>query len=182
MLAPPQVVAPQGCVLGRSGLRSPPARRGLRHTASVAAGSWIAWPAPRRCPNEQADAADLHLRYAQPGRCLVSTPTGENVTFTCSGVVGPASVTGLLGGAHELRRCGILGGRIVYISCNPTTLAPNAAQLVEAGWALRRVVPVDMLPQTPHIECVAVLDRAQPASTTSAASARSTPADADRRG
>ena len=31
--------------------------------------------------------------------------------------------------------------RIVYISCNPTTLAPNAAQLVEAGYALRRVVP-----------------------------------------
>jgi len=50
--------------------------------------------------------------------------------------------------------------RIVYISCNPTTLAPNAAQLVEAGYALRRVVPVDMFPQTPHIECVALLDRA----------------------
>jgi 23S rRNA (uracil1939-C5)-methyltransferase len=50
--------------------------------------------------------------------------------------------------------------RVVYISCNPTTLAPNAAQLVEAGWKLRRVSPVDMFPQTPHIECVAVLDRA----------------------
>jgi 23S rRNA (uracil1939-C5)-methyltransferase len=49
--------------------------------------------------------------------------------------------------------------RIVYVSCNPTTLAPNAAQLVEAGYALRRVRPVDMFPQTPHIECVAVLDR-----------------------
>ena len=50
--------------------------------------------------------------------------------------------------------------RIVYVSCNPTTLAPNAAQLVEAGYALKRVRPVDMFPQTPHIECVAVLDRA----------------------
>jgi 23S rRNA (uracil1939-C5)-methyltransferase len=49
--------------------------------------------------------------------------------------------------------------RIVYVSCNPTTLAPNAAQLAEAGYALRRVRPVDMFPQTPHIECVAVLDR-----------------------
>jgi 23S rRNA (uracil1939-C5)-methyltransferase len=49
--------------------------------------------------------------------------------------------------------------RIVYISCNPTTLAPNAAQLVEAGYALQRVVPVDMFPQTPHIECVALLER-----------------------
>ncbi|MDQ6915181.1 MAG: 23S rRNA (uracil(1939)-C(5))-methyltransferase RlmD [Actinomycetota bacterium] len=49
--------------------------------------------------------------------------------------------------------------RIVYVSCNPTTLAPNAAALVEAGWALRRVRPVDMFPQTPHIECVALLER-----------------------
>jgi 23S rRNA (uracil1939-C5)-methyltransferase len=52
--------------------------------------------------------------------------------------------------------------RIVYVSCNPTTLAPNAAQLVEAGYALRRVRPVDMFPQTPHVECVAVLERHTP--------------------
>jgi|SRR6187549_149152 len=49
--------------------------------------------------------------------------------------------------------------RIVYVSCNPTTLAPNAAQMVEAGYTLRRVRPVDMFPQTPHIECVALLER-----------------------
>jgi len=49
--------------------------------------------------------------------------------------------------------------RIVYVSCNPTTLAPNAAQLVEAGYALQRVRPVDMFPQTPHIEAVALLTR-----------------------
>jgi 23S rRNA (uracil1939-C5)-methyltransferase len=48
--------------------------------------------------------------------------------------------------------------RIVYVSCNPTTLAPNAAQLVEAGYRLVRVRPVDMFPQTPHIECVAQFD------------------------
>jgi 23S rRNA (uracil1939-C5)-methyltransferase len=50
--------------------------------------------------------------------------------------------------------------RIVYVSCNPTTLAPNAAQLVAAGWRLRRVRPVDMFPQTHHVECVALLERA----------------------
>ncbi|HEX3803797.1 MAG TPA: 23S rRNA (uracil(1939)-C(5))-methyltransferase RlmD [Solirubrobacteraceae bacterium] len=49
--------------------------------------------------------------------------------------------------------------RIVYVSCNPTTLAPNAAQLVEAGYELTKVRPVDMFPQTPHIECVAQLER-----------------------
>jgi 23S rRNA (uracil1939-C5)-methyltransferase len=49
--------------------------------------------------------------------------------------------------------------RLVYVSCNPTTLAPNAAQLVAAGYRLARVRPVDMFPQTPHIECVALLER-----------------------
>jgi 23S rRNA (uracil1939-C5)-methyltransferase len=48
--------------------------------------------------------------------------------------------------------------RIVYVSCNPTTLAPNAAQLVEAGYEFVKVRPVDMFPQTPHIECVALLE------------------------
>jgi 23S rRNA (uracil1939-C5)-methyltransferase len=49
--------------------------------------------------------------------------------------------------------------RIVYVSCNPTTLAPNARQMVDAGYRLSSVRPVDMFPQTPHIECVALLDR-----------------------
>jgi 23S rRNA (uracil1939-C5)-methyltransferase len=50
--------------------------------------------------------------------------------------------------------------RIVYVSCNPTTLAPNAAQLVQdGGYEFVRVRPVDMFPQTPHIECVAELVR-----------------------
>ena len=49
--------------------------------------------------------------------------------------------------------------KIVYVSCNPTTLAPNAVQLTEAGYKLARVRPVDMFPQTPHIECVALFER-----------------------
>ena len=50
--------------------------------------------------------------------------------------------------------------RIVYVSCNPTTLAPNAAELRAAGYTLRRVKPVDMFPQTPHVECVALFEKA----------------------
>ena len=49
--------------------------------------------------------------------------------------------------------------RIVYVSCNPTTLAPNARQLTDAGFALKRVRPVDMFPHTHHIECVSVFTR-----------------------
>ncbi|MBJ7347827.1 MAG: 23S rRNA (uracil(1939)-C(5))-methyltransferase RlmD, partial [Thermoleophilaceae bacterium] len=48
--------------------------------------------------------------------------------------------------------------RIVYVSCNPTTLAPNLQQMCEVGYELKRVRPVDMFPHTPHIEVVAQLD------------------------
>jgi 23S rRNA (uracil1939-C5)-methyltransferase len=49
--------------------------------------------------------------------------------------------------------------KVVYVSCNPTTLAPNAAQLEQAGYTLTRARPVDMFAQTPHIEVVAALER-----------------------
>jgi 23S rRNA (uracil1939-C5)-methyltransferase len=49
--------------------------------------------------------------------------------------------------------------RVVYVSCNPTTLAPNARQMVDAGYRVVKVRPVDMFPHTPHVECVALLER-----------------------
>lgn len=66
--------------------------------------------------------------------------------------------------------------RIVYVSCNPTTLAPNGAQLVEAGYRLARVRPVDMFPQTPHIECVALFERTAAASSAAASPSADTAA------
>lgn len=48
--------------------------------------------------------------------------------------------------------------RIAYISCEPTTLARDCAALTNAGYTLRWVQPVDMFPQTYHIETVALLE------------------------
>lgn len=47
--------------------------------------------------------------------------------------------------------------RLVYVSCNPATLAPNVAHLQDYEYRLERVTPVDMFPHTPHVECVALL-------------------------
>jgi 23S rRNA (uracil1939-C5)-methyltransferase len=49
--------------------------------------------------------------------------------------------------------------RMVYVSCNPTTLARDVKFLNEKGFRLARVVPVDLFPQSFHIEAVARLDR-----------------------
>lgn len=48
---------------------------------------------------------------------------------------------------------------LVYISCQPATFADNARRFVDGGYRLEYVQPVDMFPQTPHIEAVARFTR-----------------------
>jgi len=66
---------------------------------------------------------------------------------------------GLAGKA--LRRLGEIGApRVVYVSCNPTTLAGDAKRLADDyGYRVVRAKPVDMFPHTPHVECVALLEK-----------------------
>jgi 23S rRNA (uracil1939-C5)-methyltransferase len=69
-------------------------------------------------------------------------------------------------GLHQrvVTRIAELGApRIVYVSCNPSTMAPNVAQFQEYGYRLQAVTPVDMFPHTPHVEAVGVLVRTEPA-------------------
>jgi 23S rRNA (uracil1939-C5)-methyltransferase len=87
--------------------------------------------------------ADLRQRAGDPDVVVVDPPR--------AGLAGKA-----------LRRLGEIGApRLVYVSCNPTTLAGDAKRLAEDyGYRLLRARPVDMFPHTPHVECVALLERA----------------------
>jgi 23S rRNA (uracil1939-C5)-methyltransferase len=48
--------------------------------------------------------------------------------------------------------------RLVYISCDPATLCRDLGELTSAGFTLKKLQPVDMFPQTHHIETVALLE------------------------
>lgn len=51
--------------------------------------------------------------------------------------------------------------RIVYVSCNPATFARDAERLGKGRWRLKRVRPVDLFPQTSHVEVVGLFERCQ---------------------
>jgi 23S rRNA (uracil1939-C5)-methyltransferase len=57
------------------------------------------------------------------------------------------------------RVCELKPRRVVYVSCNPGTLARDLKDFAAGGFALAEVTPFDMFPHTPHIECVARLER-----------------------
>jgi 23S rRNA (uracil1939-C5)-methyltransferase len=49
--------------------------------------------------------------------------------------------------------------RIVYVSCNPETLARDLYTLSKGGYKVRKIQPVDMFPFTSHVESVVRLER-----------------------
>jgi 23S rRNA (uracil1939-C5)-methyltransferase len=85
---------------------------------------------------------DLHARSGDPDVVIVDPPR--------AGLAGKA-----------LRRLGEVGApRVVYVSCNPTTLAADVKRLRDDyGYTLRRTRPIDLFPHTPHVESVSLLER-----------------------
>ncbi len=53
--------------------------------------------------------------------------------------------------------CALGPGKVVYISCNPETLARDLEYLTKHGYSVQKIQPVDMFPHTNHIECVTML-------------------------
>ena len=57
--------------------------------------------------------------------------------------------------------CELAPKKIVYISCNPETLARDLASIKAKGYEVKKIQPVDMFPHTNHVECVVLMSRAQ---------------------
>ena len=112
---------------------------------------------------EAAAAARHNLRAAGVERCDVVC--GE-VTEVLPEILRQGPFDGLLldpprGGLRPAAVRALSGGaarRVVYVSCDPATLARDLGRLTtEGGFGLESVIPLDLFPQTGHVECVAIL-------------------------
>jgi 23S rRNA (uracil1939-C5)-methyltransferase len=119
------------------------------------------------------DASVIHGIEASPAAVARARRNAERngiaATFTAE-AVGAALPEACVGGLVVVNppRSGLAAGvaervlalrpsELVYVSCDPRTLARDLARLVAGGLRLRRVTPYDMFPQTVHVETVAVL-------------------------
>lgn len=63
------------------------------------------------------------------------------------------------GALQVVRQIGSLGARrLVYVSCNPTTLARDSGELLQQGYRLKKAGILDMFPQTAHVEAMALFE------------------------
>ena len=103
---------------------------------------------------------DLAARRAE----LLDEPSAESVAEGAAGCGAESMVLFMdpprAGSSEQFLRAALelAPQRIVYISCNPETQARDVRFLVERGYRLAKVQPVDMFPHTEHVETVALLE------------------------
>ncbi len=76
------------------------------------------------------------------------------LSIVCSSIPPVRVLPGLAG-----QLAAIAAKRLVYISCDPATLCRDLAALSERGFTISTIQPVDMFPQTHHIETVVLLEK-----------------------
>ncbi|NLV73828.1 MAG: hypothetical protein GXY52_03970 [Chloroflexi bacterium] len=88
-----------------------------------------------------------------PFWCAALSPTTKGCTMICDpprAGCGPAML-------RAMAEADV--GRIVYVSCDPATLIRDLAMLASLGYTVGALQPVDMFPQTAHVETVCLLVR-----------------------
>jgi 23S rRNA (uracil1939-C5)-methyltransferase len=99
---------------------------------------------------------------AQPGVETITAPIDAALTRIRGLAFDAVLLDPPRAGAREAIAAIVATGarEVVYVSCDPATLARDAQALVAAGFAARRAVPLDLMPDTPHVEVVLRLERA----------------------
>jgi 23S rRNA (uracil1939-C5)-methyltransferase len=111
--------------------------------------------------NNAASSADAQANAADQANSTFIEGPAEKVLPTLQNLESPLVVldpprTGLASEALSAV-VDLAPARIVYVSCDPATLARDVGKFVASGYDLHAVQPIDMFPQTYHIECVALL-------------------------
>jgi 23S rRNA (uracil1939-C5)-methyltransferase len=118
---------------------------------------------------QQVTAIEADATAVEDAKANAQAQAVRNVEFVCGDVsreIGRVASTDVIildpprkgCPAETLRRIAALRPkRIVYVSCNPATLARDLATLEQSGYATHEIEPVDMFPQTFHVEVIARL-------------------------
>ena len=110
--------------------------------------------------NSPLAARDAQVNLAPFGNVLYVNDTVEAALPRLSGRFDAAVIDPPRSGMGPRALAAMLDhrpGRIVYVSCDPSSLARDVKALIEAGYTFVEAQPVDMFPQTHHVETVALL-------------------------
>ncbi len=137
------------CGLGNFSL--PLARKGAQVVAIEGVGEMV----ERACTNaEQNGLHGAHFYQADLSKPLIDAQWAKE-GFAAVLLDPPRD-----GALEIVRQMTTLGARrVVYVSCNPATLARDAAELIGQGYQLKRAGVLDMFPQTAHVEAMALFER-----------------------